>query len=75
MSAVPKDFEESARIHGATNLQLLLKVMVPLAKPGIATILSLIHISSIPTIVEISLRESRLSLIMVAAFRIRRLFR
>ena len=38
MSAVPKDFEESARIDGATNLQLLLKVMVPLAKPGIATI-------------------------------------
>ena len=38
MSAVPKDFEESARIDGATNLQLLLKVMVPLAKPGIATL-------------------------------------
>ena len=38
MSAVPKDYEESARIDGATNLQLLLKVMVPLAKPGIATI-------------------------------------
>ena len=38
MSAVPRDYEESARIDGATNLQLLLKVMVPLAKPGIATI-------------------------------------
>ena len=30
--------DPSARIDGATNLQLLLKVMVPLAKPGIATI-------------------------------------
>ena len=38
MSAVPRDYEESARIDGATNIQLLLKVMVPLAKPGIATI-------------------------------------
>ena len=33
-----KDYEESARIDGATNIQLLLRVMVPLAKPGIATI-------------------------------------
>lgn len=38
MSSVPRDYEESARIDGATNLQLMLKVMVPLAKPGIATI-------------------------------------
>ena len=38
MSAVPRDYEESARIDGATNIQLLLRVMVPLAKPGIATI-------------------------------------
>lgn len=38
MAAVPRDYEESARIDGATNVQLLLKVMVPLAKPGIATI-------------------------------------
>ena len=30
MSAVPKDYEESARIDGATNLQLLLKVMANL---------------------------------------------
>ncbi|MFR6583276.1 MAG: ABC transporter permease subunit [Ruminococcus sp.] len=33
-----RDYEESARIDGATNIQLLLRVMVPLAKPGIATI-------------------------------------
>lgn len=33
MSAVPRDYEESARIDGATNIQLLLRVMVPLAKP------------------------------------------
>ena len=32
------DYEESARIDGATNIQLLSRVMVPLAKPGIATI-------------------------------------
>ena len=38
MSAVPRDYEESARIDGATDIQLLLRVMVPLAKPGIATI-------------------------------------
>ena len=38
MSAVPRDYEESARIDGATNIQLLSRVMVPLAKPGIATI-------------------------------------
>ena len=29
---------EAARIDGATNIQLLSRVMVPLAKPGIATI-------------------------------------
>ena len=28
MSAVPRDYEESARIDGATNIQLLLRVMV-----------------------------------------------
>lgn len=38
MSSVPRDYEESARIDGATNFQLMVKVMVPLAKPGIATI-------------------------------------
>lgn len=38
MSAVPRDYEESARIDGASNSQLLFKVMIPLAKPGIATI-------------------------------------
>ena len=35
---IPEDLYESARIDGATNIQLLSRVMVPLAKPGIATI-------------------------------------
>ena len=38
LSGLPKDLLDAARIDGATNIQLLLRVMVPLAKPGIATI-------------------------------------
>lgn len=38
MSSIPKDYEEAARIDGATNVGILLKIIIPLAKPGIATV-------------------------------------
>tara|TARA_R110001583_G_scaffold8952_2_gene42255 strand:+ start:46529 stop:47413 length:885 start_codon:yes stop_codon:yes gene_type:complete len=36
--AIPKSFEEAARMDGANEFQVLWKVFVPLAKPAIATI-------------------------------------
>ncbi len=36
IDAVPKDLEEAARIEGASTFQVLRKVVVPLAMPGIA---------------------------------------
>src|ERR687893_444129 len=34
---IPKDLEEAALVDGATNFQAFLKVVVPLAAPGLAT--------------------------------------
>lgn len=36
IDAVPKDLEEAARIEGASTFQVLRKVVIPLAMPGIA---------------------------------------
>jgi putative aldouronate transport system permease protein len=36
--SVPKSFEEAARMDGASELQLLWKVFIPLSKPAIATV-------------------------------------
>ncbi|ALA16876.1 MULTISPECIES: carbohydrate ABC transporter permease [Chelatococcus] len=36
--AVPKAFEEAARMDGASDFQLLWKVFIPLSKPAIATV-------------------------------------
>ncbi len=36
--AIPRSFEEAARIDGANDFQVLWKVFVPLSKPAIATI-------------------------------------
>ena len=38
MRSIPNSYAEAARIDGCTNWGTLLKVMVPLAKPGIATV-------------------------------------
>lgn len=38
MDATPKSYEESARLYGATPLRILWDVVVPLARPGLATI-------------------------------------
>jgi multiple sugar transport system permease protein len=35
---IPKDFEDAARIDGANTLQILWLVMVPMAKPALATV-------------------------------------
>ena len=35
---IPQDFEDAARIDGANTLQILWLVMVPLAKPALATV-------------------------------------
>jgi len=37
-SAIPRSIEDSARIDGCSELGIFLKIMLPLAKPGIATI-------------------------------------
>lgn len=36
--AVPREIEEAARIDGARDLRLLLRVMLPLVMPGVATV-------------------------------------
>ena len=38
MDATPRSYEESARVFGASPLQILAHVVVPLARPGLATI-------------------------------------
>lgn len=38
MDATPRSYEESARVFGASPLQILRHVVVPLARPGLATI-------------------------------------
>jgi len=38
MSAIPREYEEAARIDSCTNFEVLTKIVIPLAKPGIATI-------------------------------------
>lgn len=38
MDATPRSYEESARVFGASPLQILRHVVVPIARPGLATI-------------------------------------
>ena len=38
MDSTPRSYEESARVFGATPLQVLRHVVVPIARPGLATI-------------------------------------
>jgi multiple sugar transport system permease protein len=38
MDSTPKSYEESARLYGAKPLQILWHVVIPLARPGLATI-------------------------------------
>lgn len=39
--SIPKDYEEAAQIDGCNNWGILLRVIVPMAKPGIATVVIL----------------------------------
>ena len=36
--SIPKDYEEAARIDGATNLKIFFKIILPLSKPIVATV-------------------------------------
>jgi multiple sugar transport system permease protein len=38
IDAIPRSYEESARVFGASPLQILRQVVVPVARPGLATI-------------------------------------
>jgi multiple sugar transport system permease protein len=38
MDATPRSYEESARVFGASPLQILRDVVVPVVRPGLATI-------------------------------------
>lgn len=38
VDAIPRSYEESARVFGASPLQILRHVVVPIARPGLATI-------------------------------------
>ena len=38
IDAIPRSYEESARVFGASPLQILRHVVVPVARPGLATI-------------------------------------
>lgn len=39
MKGIAKDYEEAAKIDGCTDFQVLTRIVVPLAKPGIITIM------------------------------------
>jgi N-acetylglucosamine transport system permease protein len=41
MKGIPKEYEEAARIDGSSNVGILTRVMIPLARPGIATVIIL----------------------------------
>ncbi len=41
MRSIPKSYEEAARIDGCNNPRILISVMVPLAKAGVATVVML----------------------------------
>ena len=38
MSGIPKEFDESAKIDGATDLQIFIKIMLPLIKPVLTVV-------------------------------------
>lgn len=39
MSGIPKELDEAARIDGCNRLQVIYRIIIPVAKPGIVTIL------------------------------------
>lgn len=39
--ALPKELEEAAKVDGASDFQVFLRVMLPLAKPAVATVVIL----------------------------------
>ncbi len=41
MKGIPKDFEEAAKIDGCGNFRILRSVIIPMVKPGIATVVML----------------------------------
>ncbi|PID58208.1 ABC transporter permease [candidate division KSB3 bacterium] len=43
---IPSDLEEAARLDGATRLQILLKIIFPLAAPGVASVAVFAFITS-----------------------------
>lgn len=38
MDSTPRSYEESARVYGASSVQILRQIVVPIARPGLATI-------------------------------------
>jgi multiple sugar transport system permease protein len=38
IDTIPRSYEESARVFGATPLQILRQIVVPIARPGLATV-------------------------------------
>lgn len=38
ISALPSGYEEAARIDGASNINILVRIVIPLCKPGIVTV-------------------------------------
>lgn len=45
-NAIPKEIDESARLDGCSNMRLFISVLVPIAKPAIATLIILDFLSS-----------------------------
>ena len=44
--SIPRELDESATLDGCTRLQLLLKILLPLAAPGIASVAILVGVQS-----------------------------
>lgn len=43
--SIPKDYDEAARIDGASELQVMLRIIMPLALPGLLTVVLVVGLS------------------------------
>jgi multiple sugar transport system permease protein len=73
---IPKDLEEAARLDGATTLQIIWHIFIPLAKPALATVAVLGFIGNWNNFLTplVYLRDSDLHTLSIAVNRFRGMF-